>query len=116
MSGPGAFDVGYGAHILKVHQATKKADLALNALKNRGKLNEALTKTIGAKPSSAHTATYLHRDGLSSVRSIIHKRRRLIETFFRKLTEYRGMAMRSCKAGTSFAASIAIAATIIGLR
>ncbi|WP_369126990.1 transposase [Paracoccus liaowanqingii] len=40
----------------------------------------------------------------------------LIENFFGKLKEYRGIAMRCCKTDESFSAFIAIAATVIRLR
>ena len=44
------------------------------------------------------------------------KWRHLIENFFGKLKEYRGIAMRCCKTDSSFSAFVAIAATIIRLR
>jgi transposase len=40
----------------------------------------------------------------------------LIENFFGKLKEYRGIAMRCCKTDTSHSAFIAIVATVIRLR
>ena len=45
-----------------------------------------------------------------------YKWRHLIENFFGKLKEYRGIAMRSCKTDESFGAFISLAATIIRLR
>lgn len=45
-----------------------------------------------------------------------YKWRHLIENFFGKLKEYRGIAMRCCKTDTSYSAFIAIAATIIRLK
>ena len=45
-----------------------------------------------------------------------YKWRHLIENFFAKIKDYRGIATRCCKTDTSFAAFIAIAATIIRLR
>lgn len=45
-----------------------------------------------------------------------YKWRHLIENFFGKLKEYRGIATRCCKTDASFAAFIAIAATVIRLR
>jgi transposase len=45
-----------------------------------------------------------------------YKWRHLIENFFGKLKEYRGIAMRCCKTDTSFTAFIAIAATAIRLK
>jgi transposase len=44
------------------------------------------------------------------------KRRHLIENFFQKLKEYRGIAMRCCKTDTSYAACIALTATLIRLK
>ena len=40
----------------------------------------------------------------------------LIENFFGKLKEYRGIAMRCCKTDESFSAFISMAATVIRLR
>ncbi|WP_245155781.1 transposase [Paracoccus ravus] len=45
-----------------------------------------------------------------------YKWRHLIENFFGKLKEFRGIATRSCKTDSSFFAFIAIAATVIRLR
>ena len=45
-----------------------------------------------------------------------YKWRHLIENFFGKLKEYRGIAMRCCKTDDSFSAFIALAATEIRLR
>ena len=45
-----------------------------------------------------------------------YKWRHLIENFFAKLKEYRGIAMRCCKTDTSYSAFIAIAATVIRLK
>jgi len=45
-----------------------------------------------------------------------YKWRHLIENFFGKLKEYRGIAMRCCKTDTSYGAFIAIASTVIRLR
>lgn len=44
-----------------------------------------------------------------------YKWRHLIENFFGKLEEYRGITMRRCKTDTGYGAFIAIAATIIRL-
>jgi transposase len=46
----------------------------------------------------------------------IYKWRHLIENFFQKLKEYRGIAMRCCKTDDSFSAFIAVAATVIRLK
>jgi transposase len=45
-----------------------------------------------------------------------YKWRHLIENYFGKLKENRGIAMRSCKTDESFKAFISIAATIIQIR
>lgn len=45
-----------------------------------------------------------------------YKWRHLIENFFGKLKEYRGIATRCCKTDESFSAFISLAATIIRLR
>ena len=45
-----------------------------------------------------------------------YKWRHLIENFFGKLKEYRGIAMRCCKTDESFSAFISLAATVIRLR
>ena len=45
-----------------------------------------------------------------------YKWRHLIENYFGKLKENRGIAMRSCKTDQSFKAFISIAATIIQIR
>ena len=45
-----------------------------------------------------------------------YKWRHLIENFFAKLKEYRGIAMRFCKTDASYSAFIAIAATVIRLK
>ena len=45
-----------------------------------------------------------------------YKWRHLIENFFAKLKEYRGIAMRFCKTDASYSAFIDIAATVIRLK
>ena len=45
-----------------------------------------------------------------------YKWRHLIENYFGKLKENRGIAMRSCKTDQSFTAFVSLAATIIQLR
>lgn len=45
-----------------------------------------------------------------------YKWRHLVENYFGKLKENRGIAMRSCKTDQSFAAFISLAATLIELR
>ena len=45
-----------------------------------------------------------------------YKWRHLIENYFGKLKENRGIAMRSCKTDQSFNAFISIAATVIQIR
>jgi len=45
-----------------------------------------------------------------------YKWRHMIENFFGKLKEYRGIAMRCCKTDQSFTAFISLAATVIRTR
>ena len=45
-----------------------------------------------------------------------YKWRHLIENYFGKLKENRGIAMRSCKTDTSFKAFVSLAAAIIQLK
>lgn len=45
-----------------------------------------------------------------------YKWRHLIENFFQKLKEFKGIAMRACKTDLSFAAMIYLAATVIRIR
>jgi transposase len=45
-----------------------------------------------------------------------YKWRHLIENFFQKLKEFKGIAMRACKTDLSFAAMIYLAATVIRTR
>jgi len=45
-----------------------------------------------------------------------YKWRHLIENFFQKLKEYRGIAMRFCKTDTSYTAFVALTATVIRLK
>ena len=45
-----------------------------------------------------------------------YKWRHLIENFFGKLKEFRGIAMRCCKTDTSYSAFISIASTVIRLK
>ena len=45
-----------------------------------------------------------------------YKWRHLIENFFQKLKEYRGIAMRCCKTDTSYSAFVAVTATVIRLK
>ena len=46
----------------------------------------------------------------------IYKWRHLIENFFSKLKEFKGIAMRACKTDTSFVAMIYISSAIINSR
>ena len=45
-----------------------------------------------------------------------YKWRHLVENFFQKLKEFRGLAMRACKTDTRFAAMIYLAAAVIRTR
>ncbi|SFU96338.1 Transposase [Aliiroseovarius crassostreae] len=46
----------------------------------------------------------------------MYKWRHLVENFFQKIKDYRGIATRYCKTDTSFKAFISIAATILWLK
>lgn len=48
--------------------------------------------------------------------SEMYKWRHLVENFFQKIKDYRGIATRYCKTDTSFTAFISLAATILWLR
>ena len=45
-----------------------------------------------------------------------YKWRHLVENFFQRLKEFRGIAMRSCKTDSSFAAMIYLAAAVLRTR
>ena len=46
----------------------------------------------------------------------MYKWRHLVENFFQKIKDYRGIATRYCKTDTSFSAFISIAATMLWLK
>lgn len=46
----------------------------------------------------------------------MYKWRHLIENFFQKIKDYRGIATRYCKTDSSFAAFISLAATMLWLK
>ena len=46
----------------------------------------------------------------------MYKWRHLVENFFQKIKDYRGIATRYCKTDTSFAAFISLAATVLWLK
>ncbi len=46
----------------------------------------------------------------------MYKWRHLVENFFQKIKDYRGIATRYCKTDTSFVAFISIAATVLWLK
>ena len=78
------------------------ADWLRNDLKERGIIPVIPPKTNRKFPAAFDKETY--------------KWRHLIENYFGKLKENRGIAMRSCKTDQSFKAFIAIAATLIQTR
>ncbi|WP_198527577.1 transposase [Rhodobacter capsulatus] len=86
------------------------ADRAFDANWLREALAEAATEAVIPPKSNRRFPAEFDRD--------TYKWRHLIENFFGKLKEYRGIAMRCCKTDTSFTAfiAIAIAATVIRLR
>ena len=84
------------------------ADRAFDANWVREALSEARIEAVIPPKSNRRFPADFDRD--------TYKWRHLIENFFAKLKEYRGIAMRCCKTDSSFSAFIAIAATIIRLR
>jgi transposase len=84
------------------------ADRAFDANWLREALAEARIEAVIPPKSNRRLAAEFDRDTC--------KWWHLIENFFGKLKEYRGIAKRCCKTDTSFSAFIAIAATVIRLR
>ena len=84
------------------------ADRAFDANRVREALAEAGIEAVIPPKSNRRFPAEFDRD--------TYKWRHLIENFFRKLKEYRGIAMRCCKTDTSYSAFIAIVATVIRLR
>lgn len=78
------------------------ADWLRNDLKDRG-----ITAVIPPKSNRKFPADFDQET---------YKWRHLIENYFGKLKENRGIAMRSCKTDRSFKAFISLAATVIHLR
>jgi hypothetical protein len=74
----------------------------------RGDHRRALPWPVIPSKSSGRSPAEFDRDTC--------KWRHLIENFFRKLNEFRGIAMRCCKTGSRTSAFIASAATVIRLR
>ena len=84
------------------------ADRAFDANWLRDALNEAGIEPVIPPKSNRRLPAEFDRD--------TYKWRHLIENFFGKLKEYRGIAMRCCKTDESFSALISLAATVIRLR
>ena len=84
------------------------ADRAFDANWLRDALNGAGIEPVIPPKSNRRCPAEFDRD--------TYKWRHLIENFFGKLKEYRGIAMRCCKTDESFSAFIALAATVIRLR
>ena len=84
------------------------ADRAFDANWLRDALAEArIVAVIPPKSNRRFPAEFDHHT---------YKWRHLIENFFQKLKEYRGIAMRCCKTDTSYSAFIATTATVIRLK
>ena len=81
------------------------ADRAFDANWLRDALPEAKIEAVIPPKSNRRLPAEFDRD--------TYKWRHLIETFFGKLKEFRGIATRYCKTDTSFAAFISFAATVI---
>ena len=84
------------------------ADRAFDANWVREALSEARIEPVIPPKSNRRFPADFDRD--------TYKWRHLIENFFGKLKEFRGIATRCCKTDNSFSAFIALAATIIRLR
>lgn len=84
------------------------ADRAFDANWLREALATAGTEAVIPPKSNRRFPAEFDRD--------TYKWRHLIENFFGKIKEYRGIATRCCKTDTSFAAFLSIAATVIRLR
>ena len=84
------------------------ADRAFDANWLRDALTEAGIEPVIPPKSNRRLPAEFDREA--------YKWRHLIENFFGKLKEYRGIAMRCCKTDESFSAFIALAATVIRLR
>ena len=84
------------------------ADRAFDANWLREALAEAGIEAVIPPKSTRRFPAEFDRD--------TYKWRHLIENFFGKLKEYRGIATRCCKIDTSFNAFIALASTVIRLR
>jgi transposase len=84
------------------------ADRAFDANWVREALTEAGIDAVIPPKSNRRVPAEFDRD--------TDKWRHLIENFFGKLKEFRGIATRCCKTDSSFSAFIAIAATVIRLR
>ncbi len=99
---------GTAALIERLSGGRLLADRAFDANWLRETLAEAGTEAVIPPKSNRRFPAEFDHD--------TYKWRHLIENFFGKLKEYRGIATRCCKTDTSFAAFIAIVATIIRLR
>ena len=84
------------------------ADRAFDANWLREALSEAKIEAVIPPKSNRRCPADFDRE--------TYKWRHLIENFFQKIKEYRGIATRFCKTDTSYSAIISLAATIIRLR
>ena len=84
------------------------ADRAFDANWVREALSEARIEPVIPPKSNRRFPADFDRD--------TYKWRHLIENFFGKLKEFRGIAMRCCKTDTSYSAFISIASTVIRLK
>lgn len=84
------------------------ADRAFDADWLRGALTEAGIEPVIPPKSNRRFPAEFDRH--------TYKWRHLIENFFGKIKEYRGIAMRCCKTDESFSAFIAVAAVVIHTR
>ncbi len=84
------------------------ADRAFDAGWLRDALSERdIASVIPPRENRKHQAGYDNE---------MYKWRHLVENFFQKIKDYRGIATRYCKTDTSFTAFISLAATILWLK
>ena len=84
------------------------ADRAFDANWLREALSEAKIEAVIPPKSNRRFPAEFDRD--------TYKWRHLIENFFQKIKEFRGIATRFCKTDTSYSALISLAATVLRLK
>ena len=103
-----AHDLRGTAALIEGHCGQLLADRAFAANWVREALSEAGIVAVIPPKSNRRFPTDFDRD--------TYKWRHLVENFFQKLKEYRDIDMRCCNTDTSYAAFIALTATLIRLK